>query len=130
MKKLFTLLFCTAILSSAFAQDDGRNWHDHDGYRDHHHREEGVRYDNNFFVYQNNRYWFSQRDEVIQRISRKYNYQIQYVINDWSLSSWRKRYEIRELQAEKAQEINMVISQCNNQIIYSRPYHRHDDDDD
>lgn len=132
MKKIFTLLFCTAIISSAFAQDDHRDWNngDHDGYREHHH---DRRYDdNNFFVYQNNRYWLSQRDEVIERISASYDYQIQDVINDWSLNPWQKRHEIRELQEQKAREINNIYAQCNNAVTYPDSYrgHEHHDDDD
>ena len=125
MKKIFTLLFSTAIISSAFAQDDHRDWNngDHDGYREHHY---DRRYDdNNFFVYQNNRYWLNQRDEVIERISASYDYQIREVIHDWSLNPWQKRHEIRELQEQRAQEINNIYDQCNNAVTYPDRYRGH-----
>lgn len=132
MKKIFTLLFSTAIISSAFAQDDHRDWsnRDHGEYREYHH---DRRYDdNNFFVYQNKRYWFSQRDEVIERVSASYDYQMREVINDWSLNPWQKRHEIRELQEQKARDINNIYAQCNNAYSYPDHYrgHEHHDDDD
>lgn len=132
MKKIFTFLLCTAIVSSGFSQDDRGGWNnrDHDEYRGRHVRRD---YDNNFFIYQNNRYWFNQRDEVIERISASYNYQIREVINDWSLNPWQKRHEIRELQEQKAREINNIYAQCNNAYSYPdlyRGHGHHDDDDD
>jgi hypothetical protein len=138
-------LFCTAIISSAFAQDDHREWnyrnniyrdHDHDEYgREHEygHHHDRRRFNINFFVYQNNRYRFEQRDELIARVSSNYDYQIQQVINDWSLSPREKRYSVRDLEAQKAQEINNIYAQCGNEAVYPgqyRHYRHHDDDDD
>lgn len=142
MKKIFTLLFCTAIISSAFAQDDHRDWNnrnntyrDHDEYSQHHdydHDRDRRGFHINFFVYQNNRYRFGQRDELIARISSNYDYQVQQVINDWSLSPREKRYGIRSLQAQKAQEINNIYAQCGDDTVYPDQYrhHEHHDDDD
>src|ERR1019366_4120857 len=130
MKKIFTLLFCTAIISSAFAQDDHRDWNygnnmyrDHDQYRQHHEYNHDRRgFNIHFFVYQNNRYRFEQRDELIARISSNYDYQIRQVINDWSLSPREKRYSILDLQAQKAQEINNIYAQCGNKTVYPDQY--------
>jgi hypothetical protein len=140
MKKIFTLLFCTAIISSAFAQDDHRDWNnrnntyrDRDEYRQHHEYGHNRRsFSINFFVYQNNRYRFGQRDELIARISSNYDYQVQQVINDWSLSPREKRYGIRSLQAQKAREINNIYAQCGDDTVYPDQYRHHDhhDDDD
>ena len=143
MKKIFTLLFCTAIISSAFAQDDHRDRNyrndmyrdrDHGGYGGHHdHDYNRKRFSINFFVYQNNKYRFEQRDELIARVSSNYDYKIQCVINDWSLSPREKRYSIRDLEAQKAQEINNIYAQCGNEPVYPdqyRQYRHHDDDDD
>ncbi|MDQ6905077.1 MAG: hypothetical protein M3139_18965 [Bacteroidota bacterium] len=148
MKKIFTLLFCTAILSSAFAQDDRhyRNdqnnfYRDHDEYREHHDRDHDWDHDRdrrgfgfNYFVYQNNRYQFAQRDELVQRVSYRYDYRVQQVINDWSLSPREKRYAIRDLRYQQAQEIANINAQCNNAnsiTIYGENYngrfHRDDD---
>ncbi len=152
MKKIFTLLFCTAILSSAFAQYDrhDRNDHDeyrehqdrdHDEYHEHQHRDHDREHDrdrrgfgSDYFVYQNNRYQFGQRDELVQRISYKYEYSVQQVINDWSLSPREKRYAIRNLRYQQAQEIANIDGQYNNAnsiTIYggnNRGRYHHDDD--
>lgn len=153
MKKIFTLLICTAVLSSAFAQYDHHGENDHDNFhreldeyheqhdRDHYDRDHDRDYDHdrrgfrfNYFVYQNNRYQFAQRDELIQRVSYRYDYRVQQVINDWSLSPREKRYAIRNLRYQQAQEIADINTQCNNAnsiSIYggnnNQRYHRDDD---
>ncbi len=139
MKIFFTLLFCTAIMSSAFAQDDryewnNRNWsyHDHNGYNrhgDYYHDRDKRGFHISFFVYQNNRYRYNERDELIARISFNYDYQIQQVINDWSLGPREKRYEIGNLRAQKAREINNIYTQCGDDVVYpngNRRYDHHD----
>ena len=142
MKKIFTLLFCTTIISSAFAQHDHRDWNNRNNiYRDHDHDENGWHHEYghdhnrrsfsiNFFVYQNNRYRFEQRDELIARVSANYDYQIQQVINDWSLSPREKRCSIRDLEAQKAQEINNIYAQCGNEAVYPDQYRHHEHHDD
>ena len=139
MKKIFTLLFCTAIISSAFAQegrhdrdDRDRGYRDHDEYsrhRDDDHDRDRGRFRISFFVYQNNQYRYDERDQLIARISSNYDYQIQQVINDWSLSPREKRYEVGNLQAQKAQEINNIYAQCGDNAVYpsqDRYYDHHD----
>jgi hypothetical protein len=139
MKKIFTLLFCTALISSAFAQDGRHDWNDRDrGYHDRdeynrrhdydHDRDRG-RFHISFFVYQNNRYRYDERDQLIARISSNYDYQIQQVINDWSLSPREKRCEVGNLQIQKAQEINNIYAQCGANAVYpgqDRYYDHHD----
>ena len=144
MKKIFTLLFCTAIISSAFAQEDHRNGRDRNNAYDnrgnnqgrHDWREGNNAYDNrshdqyrhedndrdrrglrvNFIVYGNNQYRLDQRDEVIAQISSNYDYQIQQVINNCEISPREKRYEIADLQSQKEQAINSVYAQCRNDV--------------
>ena len=128
MKKIFTLLFCTALISSAFAQGGRHDWndrdrvyHDRDEYNRHHdydHDRDRGRFHISFFVYQNNRYRYDERDQLIARISSNYDYQIQQVINDWSLSPREKRYEVGNLQVQKAQEINNIYAQCGDNAVY------------
>ena len=144
MKKIFTLLFCTAILSSAFAQYDrhDRNdqdnfYRDHDEYREHHDRDhdrDRRGFGSTYFVYQNNRYQFGQREALVQRVSYRYDYRVQQVINDWSLRPREKRYAIRNLRYQQAQEIANINAQYNNANSTTtyrgnnyRRYH-HDDD--
>ncbi len=139
MKKIFTLLFCTAIISSAFAQDGRhdrndreRGYHDHDEYYRHHdddHDRDRGRFHISFFVYQNNRYRYDERDQLIARISSNYDYQIQQIINDWSLSPREKRYEVGNLQVQKAQEINNVYSQSGDDMAYPQQDRRFDSRD-
>ena len=161
MKKIFTLLFCTALISSAFAQEDlhhwrnrnnnfdnrgneynhrdGRDWnngynnHDNIQYRrdDNDHNRSGFHV--NFIVYRNDQYRLDQRDQLIAQISSGYDYQVQQVINNCELSPRDKRYEIEDLQAQKAQAINNIYAQCGNEVgfqIQFNPFRRHRDNDD
>lgn len=138
MKKIFTLLFCIAIISSAFAQEENHDWRYsnnnsygyHNSYRDHH--DHDGRFRINFFIYRNNQYRFEQKDELIARISSRYDYQIQQVANDYSLRPHEKRREIRNLQAQKEREINNITAQCNDNFDprYQSPHYRHYEDDD
>ncbi|MEO8862308.1 MAG: hypothetical protein ABI358_12835 [Ginsengibacter sp.] len=148
MKKIFTLLLCTAILSSAFAQSDRHDGNDrdnfyrnHDQYREHHdlgyerdHDRDRRGFGFNYFVYQNNRYQFGQRDGLVQRVSYTYDYRVQQVINDWSLNPREKRYAIRNLRYQQAQEIANINAQYNNAnsitIYGGNNYGRYHHDDD
>jgi hypothetical protein len=137
MKKIITLLFCTAVFTSAFAQtnrhdadDRNRNvnstWNSNSnqkGYQNDHDRDDrsGVydkRYNNNNTVYQNNSYG-SQRDIQIQRITSQYDYRIQQVSYDRSLNRRQKERAIAQLQAQKAQQLNSIYSQYNNRNVYN-----------
>src|SRR5436190_1920021 len=116
MKKIITLLFCTVVFASAFAQtnhndrDDRNrnvnpNWNSNNNqvYQKEYDRDDN-RYNNT--VYQNNRTSIAQRDRQIQRITSQYDYRIQQVAYDRSLSNRQKRNAIKSLQAQKAQAIN------------------------
>jgi hypothetical protein len=80
-------------------------------------------------LYQNNRYRFDQRDQLIARISSNYDYQIQQGINDWSLNPLEKRHDVRSLEAQKTQEINNVYAHCGNEVVYPNQYRHHDHHD-
>ena len=114
MKKLITLLSCTALFASAFAQTNHRDWDDRNTndkvYRKDHDRDDWRR---------NNDYSISQRNMQIQRISNRYDYQIQQVKYDRSLSRRERKHAVRALQAEKAQQINRVYSEHNNRNVYN-----------
>jgi|GEM_PF-2015437 len=146
MKKLFTLLFCTAVLTSAFAQtnrhdadDRNRNnntdWNTNNNQqvyqKDHDRDDKSGEYDrrynnNNNSVNQNNNYRISQRDMQIQRITSQYDYRIQQVIYDRSLNRRQKEYTIRSLQAQKAQQINSIYSQYNTNAYNNGNYRNND----
>jgi Ni/Co efflux regulator RcnB len=145
MKKIITLLFCTTVFASAFAQTNrsdrndrntnvnpdwnsnanqvyqkDHDWDDKSGRDD-------KRYNNNNTVNQNNRYSISQRDMQIQRISSQYDYRIRQVSYDRSLSNRQKRIAIKSLQAQKAQQIKSIYSQYNNSNVYNNSHNRNDD---
>lgn len=136
MKKIITILFCSAVFTSAFAQtnrhdaDDrnrnvNTNWnsnsnqksYDNDHDRDNRHGVNDNRYGNNN-SYQNNNY-SSQRDIQIQRITSQYNYRIQQISNDRSLNRRQKERVIAQLQAQKAQQLNGIYAQYNNGNVYN-----------
>ena len=96
MKKLISLLFCSAVVCTAFAQ---RN--------DHH-----KRY-NDYQVYQNNNYRHNEIARIIRRINDEYNFRINQVSNNWTLSRRQKRRAIKTLEKQRAFEIRRANSHHN-----------------
>ena len=96
MKKVITLLFCSAIICSAFAQR----------------REHDKRYDN-YPVYQNNNYRYNERARIIRRINDEYNFRINQVNNSWTLSRRQKRRAIKTLEKQRAFEIRRAHARYN-----------------
>ena len=130
MKKLITLLFCTVVFASAFAQSKSRDWdnrnsgqvyqdRDRDGDRDDHRYDNRTVYQRNG-SYQNNTYSIQQRDAEVQRIAQQYDWRIQQVNYDRSLSRREKKNAIKQLQAEKIQRINAINAQFNNRTYNGR----------
>ncbi len=103
MKKIITLLFCTAILSSAFAQK--------------HNRDDWKR-NNNHTVYQNTRYSIAQRDQMIQRVNREYDYKIQQVNQNRYMNRRERKRAVKTLQAQRAERISRIYSEYNNRYVY------------
>jgi hypothetical protein len=140
MKKIATLFFFTAIFASAFAQTKNRDWDDrntngnpnwnsnsnqvyqNDRARDHD-RDRGDRYDHQYGNQNNS---IAQRDMQIQRISQQYDYRIQQIKSDRSLSRREKRNAVNSLEAQKIQQINYVNSQYNSSV-YNNGYSRNND---
>ena len=114
MKKVITFLFCTAVISSAFAQPGRHDWDDRNTNNNSYGN--ASAYDHG---YQNNhdrdrrRYNIFQRDMQIQRVSRQYDYQIEQISCDRSLSRREKKFAIRALQAQKAEKINRIYLEYN-----------------
>ena len=114
MKKLISLLFCSAIICSAFAQ------------RNHHNK----RY-NNYPVYLNNNYRYNERTRQIQRINNEYNFRISQVNNNWTLRRGQKKHAIKKLEKQRAFEIRQVNARFNDYGYnnknhngsYNRNYH-------
>ncbi len=120
MKKLITLLFSTALLSSAFAQSNHRDGWDNDDHRG------NGRYDNNRTVSQNSRYSITQRDRMIQRINREYDFKIQQVSHNNYMSRREKKRAIKSLEAQKREQIKRVYSEYNNRYVYNGKNGRND----
>jgi hypothetical protein len=123
MKKIITMLFCTAVFTSAFAQTnrhdaDDRNknvnttWNSNSNQRgydkDHDRDRSDKRYNNN-----------SQRDIQVQRITQQYDYRIQQVSYNRQLNRRQKQRAIAQLQAEKEQALNRIYAQYNNRNVYN-----------
>ena len=117
MKKLISLLFCSAIICSAFAQRNGHN----------------KRYDN-YSVYQNNNYKNNQRARLIQRINNEYNFKINQVSYNGALKRGQKKHAIKMLEKQRAFEISRVNARYNTYGYnnrnkgYDRNDRRHDKD--
>ena len=97
MKKVITLLFCSAIICSAFAQR----------------REHDKRYDN-YPVYQNNNYRYNEKAREIRRINAEYNFRINQVNNNWTLKRGQKKRAIKQLEKQRAFEIRQVNHRYDN----------------
>lgn len=101
MKKIFTFLFCTAIISSAFSQSGNQyvfnttpNAYYHNSYND-------ARYE---------------RDREIDKINYINNLQVQRLVNDGTLDIWQKRDALNVLESKRIQKINLVYSQYSEAI--------------
>ncbi len=103
MKKIITLVLCSVILTSAFAQ---RNRHDRTD-------------DENYSVYQNSHRRIDERNRMIQKISYQYDFRISQVKNDRSMSHRERKYMVKRIEAEKAQQINRIYAERNNSAVYN-----------
>ncbi len=120
MKKIFTLLFSMALLSTAFAQygpkdDQGRN--NRDVYADNHHRGQGG-YGSYYFTAR-------ERDMQIAQINREYNYRIRSVKNHFFMGWYQKKRQINYLENKRNSEINAVYAKFNdrrNRFIHDRRF--------
>ena len=121
MKKIFTLLFATAMLSSAFAQYGSRDDRDYKNGRDVviNDGQRGFDKDDNRF---GGKYYFTAREKDMQiaRINREYDYKIQSVKSKFLMSWMQKKRQIEFLKDQREKEIFLVIAkfkdrrnQCN-----------------
>ena len=124
MKTFFTLLFTTAMLSTAFAQysqrDDRDRTKENDVYVSNDNRGyDKYDYDDKGFDKHNKdykgRYFFTprERDMQISQINREYNYRIQSVQNKYFMSWYQKKRLINNLEVQRDDEIHEVIHKFN-----------------
>lgn len=111
MKKIFTLLISTAMLSTAFAQYGQQNrTRDNDVYasNDNHGYD---KHDNDF----RGRYIFTprERDMQLSQINREYSYKIQAVKNKPYMGWFQKKRIINNLEEQRDGEIRAVVFRFN-----------------
>lgn len=103
MKKIFTFLFCTTSLVSAFAQT---NCTSHSPSNN----TENIQSNNNDPRYE--------RDKEIERINYMNNIQVQRLIDDSYLTLWEKRDALNALESQRIKKINIVYAKYSNSVAY------------
>lgn len=120
MKKTIPFLICMVVFTSAFSQI---SYHGND-------KIIGNAWNTNRRAYQNDhdrRSRISERDMEIQRISKRYDYEIQMIARDGSLSRRKRKHAIEALQAQKAEQINSVYMRYKPDIYSYERNHREND---
>lgn len=111
MKKIFTLIFSIALISTAWSQRSNEDWNNQtDGYskndnRVYRHND----YGNSGFYYFTPR----ERDMMIDRINRNYDYKINNVKNQFFMNWIHKKRQIRNLDMQRNYEIQAVNDKFN-----------------
>ena len=114
MKEIFTLLFTTAMLTSAFAQYGQKDQRDYNNGKDVVVNNGKNKFDKDDYRF-NDRDHFTarERDFQIAQINREYDYKIQSVRNKFFLSRYQKMSQISFLQDQRDNEIRMVYAKFN-----------------
>jgi hypothetical protein len=126
MKKIFTLLFTTAMLSTAFAQygqkDQRDRSRDNDVYASNDNR------GNDHYGKGYGTYVFSAREKNMQiaQINREYDYKIQSVKNKPFMAWFQKKRQINALEAQRDAEICQVNDKFNSPKNQFGDYGRND----
>lgn len=128
MKKIFTLVFATVMLSNAFAQYGQRDQgsRDRDVYASNDNR--GFnRHDKGYGTY-----FFTAREKnmQIEQIYRDYNFRIQSVKNKAFMGWFQKKRIINNLEAQRDAEICQVNDRFNSPKNMFNGYGRRYDRDD
>ena len=141
MKKIFTFIVSTTLFTSAFAQYNNSNQHDHSydkskdvavtdsrnqndhGYNKGNDAGTNANWNKKDDNSYNDNYAFSNRDRDMQimKINREYNYKIQDVKNNVFMNRFKKQRVISMLEAQRNDEIQKVYAKFNNR------HDRHDD---
>lgn len=111
MKKIFTLLFATAMLSTAFAQY---------GQKDRNNGKDDYAYNNRYDIDKRgnaNHGWYvftpRERDMEITQINRVYDHKINRVKQQFYGSWFSTSRQIRSLEAQRNDEVQAVIFKFN-----------------
>jgi len=123
MKKIFTLLFATAMLSSAFAQygqrDKGRG-------NDIYVANDNHGFDKHDKFYGTYVFTAREKDMQISQINREYAYKIQSVKSKPFMSWFQKKRIINNLEAQRDAEICQVMEKFNSPKNQFGDYGRRD----
>ena len=128
MKKIFTFLFATSLLTTAFAQYDPKgDWDNNrgDGFeRDN--RSNHDKYDEGF----KGTYYFTaaERDMQIAQINREYDYKIRSVKSKFFMDRFQKMRQVKYLEEQKYMRIQSVLARFGDRRNQfrdnSRKYHQ------
>ncbi len=115
MKKIFTLLFTTAMLTSAFAQYGSKDGRDYDNKKDVVIVDGKNWNDKDDFKFNGGKYYFTERekDMMIAQINREYAFKIQAVKGKYFMSWYQKKRQIEFLKDQREKEICRVIDKFN-----------------
>lgn len=132
MKKMFTLLVATAMLSTAFAQYDQKDQRDQKGYdnrRDVVINEGNHRYEKND-DWNKGGYYFSAREKEMQivQINRAFDCKIQSVKSQFFMSRYQKIRQVRFLEEQRDREIQSVIEKFRDRRNQFNRYDHRDND--
>lgn len=127
MKKIFTLLFATAILGTAFAQYGQKDQRDKDYINDGFVSAGSQGYGKHDRDYRGG-YLFTprERDFQIAQINREYDYRIQSVKNKYFMSWFQKKRLVNILEAQRDNEIHAVLHKFNDSRNQFGDYGRRD----
>ncbi len=107
MKKIFTFLFATVMLTTAFAQYDPKDEWDHN-------KGEGFAKDSRSYHDDGFRgtYYFTlaERDMQIAQINREYDYKIRSVKNKYFMDRYQKMRQVKFLEEQKYMRIQSVLA--------------------
>lgn len=114
MKKIFTLLFTTAMLSTAFAQYEQRDQGDWNKDKEVIVSNDNRGYDKHNNGYRNG-YFFTpgERDMQIEHITHDYEHRIEAVRNQYFMSWYQKKRQIMFLEEQRDNEIHEVTHRFN-----------------
>ncbi len=113
MKKIFTFLFCTAIISSAFSQTNF-------------HKAKYINSNKSYAVNASSSLYslINQRNQEIDEINDQNNYEVQVILSKTNLNIWDKRDILNNLEAQRIEKINNVYARFNNQIAWYKNMER------
>ena len=103
MKKLFTLLICTTIISSAFSQADYYSGQQQDRQVRNHSYSDDPRYE---------------RDQEIEQLNYLNNLQVQRLVNDPCLGIWEKKEALDALESQRIGKVNVIYQKYNDAVAY------------